>query len=125
MGTKARFLLYTDLMKELLQKPFLPRRGWMMGREVPACVCVYLSVASNLYQTTSVFAYHMFDLDSNSASDKRGWTRTNYDSRDRANHVFHLLIIVHVCSLASQFNSQMECLLWFPNPALKPFRNQV
>lgn len=42
-----------DLIKELLQKPFLPGCGCMMGRVELVYVCVYLSVASHLFQSTS------------------------------------------------------------------------
>lgn len=69
MGTKARQLQEMDVMKELLQKPFLPRRGRMMGRVELLCVCVGLSSLSGHL----CFAFISFTHPESSCdSDKRG-----------------------------------------------------
>ena len=119
MGTKARQLQEMDVMKELLQKPFLPRRGWMMGRVELLCVCVGLS----LLLGHLCFAFISFTHPESSCdSDKRGWTRCNYDSRDTANHIYLFLIVFQVCFLASQSDSLMGELL-VVTPTSQPFRN--
>lgn len=104
MATKARQLQEMDVMKELLQKPFLPRRGRMMGRVELLCVCVGLSSLSGHL----CFAFISFTHPESSCdSDKRGWAWRNYDGRDTANHVYLFLIVFQVCFLASQSDSLM------------------
>lgn len=55
-------------MKELLQKPFLPRRWWMMRWVELVHVCVYLSIAFHLFQITT--ALHSYVLLSQRATEQ-------------------------------------------------------